>query len=185
MICCLIKVFGDISVSILKGTFDLAQYNFADNVFPDYFTYTGNLSLQMPLFNGFYYRNKIREAEAALKLAKANFKAFQDQVFNEVVTYYNDYKNSLNTHIFTTKYLAAAQEEFRVMLASYKAGTVDILNVLTAQTSLSNARAQNIQTKKDIFVALTNLAYATGSLTFPQMFPEWQNLNTLNSEDIR
>ena len=87
----------------------------------------------------------------------------------DVATAYNDYSYAQEMIGLTKSLLDAASEEFQVTLANYKQGTHDILDVLNAQTQLSNARAQYIGAIKNIFVSLTDLAYSTGALLKPEL----------------
>jgi len=56
-----------------------------------------------------------------------------------------------------------SKSAYDLALESYKAGLKSILDLLDAESKLSDARSKLIQSKKDVFVALANLAHATGS----------------------
>ena len=62
------------------------------------------------------------------------------------------------------EYLKAAELEFNIALTSYKVGTMTILDVLQAQSSLADARSKKASAQKDWFLSLADIAYATGSL---------------------
>jgi outer membrane protein TolC len=47
---------------------------------------------------------------------------------------------------------------------SYKAGLMNILDLLTAEVQLALARSQSIAARQDAFTALANLAFASGTL---------------------
>jgi outer membrane protein len=157
----------------------------AYNGFPNALSYTGMFQVNFPFFDGFYYRNKVREAKAELKKAVANLKLAQDNILGEVTTYYNNYKNAVEKIEFTQEYLDAAFDEFEVTLGNYKAGTGNILDVLQALTSLANARTQFTLSVQDLFTSLTNLAYATGSLITPKDHSSWQDIYQFNPETPR
>lgn len=162
----------------ITGDLDL-QYQ-AYNGFRNSFNLVGLFKVEMPLFEGFFYRNKIREAKAELKEAQANFKLQQDRVLAEVTTYYNNYKNAVEKLEVTQDYLEAAFDEFEVTLGNYKAGTGDIVQVVQALTSLSNARTKYTLSIQELFVSLTNLAYSTGSLLTPAINASWQGIYEFN-----
>lgn len=140
------------------------------------FNFTGEFRIEMPIWDGFYYTNKAREAKAALKKARAQLKQEQDKILGEVITYYNNYRNAVIKVEYTQEYLDAAFEEFEVTLGNYKAGTGDILQVMNALTSLSNARSKFTDSVRELFTSLTNLAYATGSLITPNINSDWQGI---------
>ncbi len=158
----------------IKGDLDL-QYQ-AFNGFRNSFNLAALFKVEMPIFEGFYFRNKIRQAKADLKIAEANFKQQQNMVLQEVTLYYQNYKNAVDKIEYTQDYLDAAAEEFQVTLANYKAGTGDILDVSQAWTSLSDARTKFTRSVKELFTSLTNLAYATGSLLAPSHSSNWEEI---------
>jgi len=168
------KITGDLNLEYEKYTGFKPAYNMV-----------GMFKVEMDFFDGFYYRNKTREAKADLKEAKANFKVQQDKILGEVSTYYNNYRNAVEKIEYTQEYLEAAFDEFDVTLGNYKAGTGDILSVMQALTSLSNARTRFTLSVEDLFTSLTNLAYATGSLTIPVMDSDWQGIYQFNEDSPR
>ncbi len=165
------KISGDLNLKYERYTGFKPAYNIV-----------GMFKVELDFFDGFYYRNKTREAKADLKQARANFKVHQDKILGEVVTYYNNYKNAVEKIEYTQEYLEAAFDEFDVTLGNYKAGTGDIINVMQALTSLSNARTKFTLSVEDLFSSLTNLAYATGSLTIPVMDSDWQGIYQFNED---
>lgn len=167
----------------LTGELDLGYE--AYNGFPNAANFTGKFEVTFPFFDGFSYRNKIRQAKAELKTAKANFKLIQDKILGEVTTYYNNYKNAVEKIEYTQEYLDAAFDEFEVTLGNYKAGTGDILDVLQALTSLANARTQFTLSVQELFSSLTNLAYSTGSLITPEKNSDWEGIYKFNSENTK
>ena len=56
----------------------------------------------------------------------------------------------------------AAEKQYEVALGKYKAGTTTILDVVSAQSSLADARAERAKATQNWFTSLANLAYATG-----------------------
>lgn len=152
------KITGDLNLN----------YNDYNNFYKKHLNLAGEFKVNFPFFSGFYYRNKIREAKANFKQAQAMLKKQQDLILQQVTTYFTNYNNAIERVECSEAFLDAALEEFDVTLSNYKAGTGDIINVMQAQTSLSDARTKYTRSVKDLFVSLTNLAYATGSLIAPQ-----------------
>ena len=60
--------------------------------------------------------------------------------------------------------LASASQSAEVAQGRYKAGVGSILDLLTAQTALANARAQEVQARANWLLSITSLAHDTGSL---------------------
>ena len=61
------------------------------------------------------------------------------------------------------KTVEQAEESIRLAEARYRAGTGTQLDVLSAQTALTEARSNEIQALYDYNVALANLERSTGS----------------------
>ena len=64
----------------------------------------------------------------------------------------------------TRDLLASAPAVRRSRAGRYKAGVGSILDLLAAQTALANARAQEVQSRSYWFLAMAQLAHATGAL---------------------
>ena len=60
--------------------------------------------------------------------------------------------------------LTGAQQSAEVAAGRYRSGVGSILDVLTAESALESARAQEVQSRADWFVAVAQLAHDTGTL---------------------
>ncbi len=167
------------------GQLDM-EYRASYHAYSPYFNLNAMFKANFPFFEGFFYRNQIRSAKAALKRAEAAMKQEQDQILKEVALFYNNYKNAQEKILYSKAFLEASLEEFQVTLGNYKVGTGDIINVMQAQTSLSDARSKYTEAVKDLFTSLTNLAHASGSLAFPtdESLFQWQHIYQFNAEDL-
>jgi outer membrane protein len=131
----------------------------------DNYDFTNALSLSIPIFSGYYQKNGVRLAEANKKVSEANLLQVQLNVIKEISTAHYNVKIAYETLLSADAFLAAAQQEYRVALAQYKAGLNTILEVLSAQSSLANARAQRVQSLQQWYLSLSTLAYATGIIS--------------------
>lgn len=126
--------------------------------------WTAVLSLTFPLFDGYYYRNQIKNAEANVELSKALLMQTELGVIQNVTTAHMGVKTAATNLTDSEEYLKAAELEFDIAITSYKSGTNTILDVLQAQSSLVDARSKKADAQKNWFLSLANIAYATGSL---------------------
>ncbi len=133
----------------------------------DKYDYTNALSLSVPLFRGYYYRNDIKAAEAKRNASEANLKKLELSLIQQVTTARHNIKIAFDALAFAKDYLAAAKEQYDVSLAEYKAGTTDILTVISAQSSLADARARLAKNIQGWFTALADLTYAIGASVMP------------------
>lgn len=131
----------------------------------DQYNFLNTLSVSMPIFSGFFYRNAIKGAEANQKLAEEQLKQTELQMIQEITSYHYNVRVAFDTLKFATAFLEAAKEQYTVALSQYRYGTNTILDVVSAQSSLADARAQQANGFQQWYTALANLAYSTGILS--------------------
>jgi outer membrane protein len=129
--------------------------------------FSGLLSLKIPLFAGFGDRAAIHQAEAALDTARANSDDLRSQVELEVWQAYQNLRTAAATVDSSAAQLKSAQLAADVANARYKNGLATILDLLSAQTTLANARVQEVQARVDWAAARTALGHAVGGLKAP------------------
>lgn len=127
--------------------------------------YSIQLNLTVPFFAGFFFTNQIRKAEDALLEATAKLRKIENQITQDVMKYINNFESSKESLALAKEYLSSALEEFQSVLSNYERGTNNIVDLVSSQSALADARSQYVKTKKDLFTALTDLTYAIGSLT--------------------
>ncbi|HEY5132268.1 MAG TPA: TolC family protein [Candidatus Krumholzibacteriaceae bacterium] len=127
-------------------------------------SYNLTIGLSFPLFTGFSHRYDVQQAKALADAAAANARGVKDLVTLQVWTsYYN--LQTANQKIRTSDDLmTSATQNQEVATGRYKAGVGSILDLLTAQSELESARAQQIQARADWWLAVAQLAYDTGTL---------------------
>lgn len=126
--------------------------------------YSGSLFLDVPIFSGFLYVNQTRSAQALADASYAAWKQIEENVILDVVTSYYNFRTAEQTVKSSDEYYEYTKEAYDVAFASYKNGVGTILDLLSAQVALSNAKAQKIQARTQWVTSLTNVAYATGQL---------------------
>lgn len=147
------------------------QYFLSLGTHEDYH-YTADLTLSYPLFKGFFYKNLVKQKKAELEVANAQVNQVELDIFEQVTTSHFNVKKAKETYYISKDFLETAKIRFAIAIASYKAGTETILDVLSAQSSLADARAETSRAKKTWFISLANLTYATGTLTKHSLTPE-------------
>lgn len=135
--------------------------------FQDKYDYTSTLSVSMPIFAGFWYRNNIRKAEATQQQAEATLRQVRLNVVQEVVSAHSNVSISLSNLKSSHRLLKVAEEQYQVAIARYRAGTGTILEVISAQSTLFNARAQVAKNTQQWLVSLATLSYNAGTLSQP------------------
>ncbi len=143
---------------------DVGEYFFNPGNLSDY-GYNATFSLNFPIFQGWYYKNQIREAKAELQLSQAELRAVEVQMVKDVVTSYQDFYFATDLVKVNKEYVCLAEETFNANLAEYKMGTIDITTLVNSQTNLADARYSLADAKKQWYDALANLTFATGTVT--------------------
>jgi TolC family type I secretion outer membrane protein len=127
--------------------------------------YSAGISLRVPLFTGFRNTYDIRAAQIETQLAAENERSVEQRVGLQVWTSYYALQTA-NQRVATSRdLLRDARESVDVAMGRYRAGIGNILDLLTAQAALENARAEEVQARTDWFLSVAQLAHDTGTLT--------------------
>lgn len=131
-------------------------------------TYSAAVGVQIPLFTGYDLTYKRLKAQADAESAAATSAALSNQIILQVWTSFYDLRTARQQLDTSKDLLASAEESEKVALERYKAGVGTILDLLSAQSSLSSARAQIVKSRADWYVSLARLAHDTGRLDFTE-----------------
>lgn len=122
------------------------------------------LNLNYPFFSGFETVGTIKEYEANLDAQWASYKNQENNALLNVATNYTSVKTALESISYTKTYLTYAKDSFAANLKGYKSGTKSIVDVISAETTLSDARSRLVESETNYYISLANLAYTTGLL---------------------
>lgn len=120
------------------------------------------LNMSVPLFTGFSDTYKISKAKYQYDQANYYLADTQDTVRNEVWTAYQNYLTAVSSYRISKTVLDSAVENQRVAFAMYKVGKGSILNLLTAESQLANARQENIVSFYNVLTAKAKLYRSIG-----------------------
>ena len=107
---------------------------------PYQMTGSAGLSLSVPIFNGFKTSYNVDRARFQYERAVASTQDTKESIEKEVYTAYQDYTTAVSSYQVNQEVLKSAKESERVAFVSYKAGKESILNLLTSQAQLAEAR---------------------------------------------
>ncbi|WP_422683375.1 TolC family protein [Candidatus Methylopumilus universalis] len=120
--------------------------------------------LTIPLFEGYKPTYLIRSAEATAELNASKRDQLKLQVSLDVWTAYQNLKTANESIAASNVLLLSAEESSRVSLGRYKEGVGNIIDTLSAQSALANAKQQKIQSVLNWNIARTTLAQSIGVL---------------------
>jgi len=138
------------------------QYFLNDDTFSN--NYTTLFSISFPLFTGFKNKYDTLQAKEDAEAARENVRGLAQQVGLQIWTSYYNLNTSAQRIRTAQNLVKSAQESYDVASGRYKEGVGSILDVLTAQTALEDARAQDVQSRTDWLLSLAQLSHATGTL---------------------
>lgn len=144
------------------------RYYNENNLKTDDYGYSGYLSINWDIFNGIYNFNKKLELKAQKDASLDQLIQTELEASASVWTSYYTYNTAVKQLISSEAFLENAQTSYDYALEGYNAGLKSMLDLLQAQSALSDARSNLIQSRKDLFFAIADLAHSTGSITIPK-----------------
>ncbi len=128
------------------------------------YVYNAQLNLSWTIFDGGRRRSALAQAKAQEKEAQARAESTQDQIADEVWRSYSDTKTALRQRDSAHALLDASTVSYNAALEAYNYGVRSILDVLSAQRSLAQARSADISARAQVLTSFADLGYRTGDL---------------------
>jgi outer membrane protein len=126
--------------------------------------YSGALLLNFPLFDGGNRASRVRQSQADLEAARSHVEGLEQQASVQVWTDYAAVRTAAQRIETSRTLLSSAEQSEQATSERYRAGVGSILDLLTAQSTLASARAQEVQARADWLQSLAQLAHDTGTL---------------------
>jgi len=132
------------------------------------------INLTIPLFTGFRNTYQIAAAQTQAELAAVARDGVDNQVALDVWRAYYKLKSETEADSRSSDLVESATTTEKLALGRYQAGLGILLDVLTAQASLAQARYTQLLTRLGLRVARAELAQAIGELSWDWMEPDRQ-----------
>src|SRR5258708_7212849 len=129
--------------------------------------YGAGISIELPLFDGFARRKKLRIAESELRGAEDEMAHSRDSVIREVWKARTDFETALRKQESAAKLVVAADSAFPASLEAYQHGLGTYLNVLNPHPTLTASPTALLATRSAILTSQTALALSIGDLAKP------------------
>jgi outer membrane protein len=114
------------------------------------------------LWDNYAREQSIANARTSLENAEATLKDNRFVVQSNVTQFINNYRTALASIELNNLQIIAAEENLRVVQQQYNLGTKQLLDLITAQTSLDNARAAVITSRQNARIAKANIEQIIG-----------------------
>jgi outer membrane protein len=145
-----LEVLGDYGSSgITPGSFDLPTRRFA-------------LQLNVPIFNGGLTQGRVTAAASRARQTELSLANIRGQVEEDVRLALTTLRTAAVQVRAADESVTLAQRELEMARDRFRAGVADNLEVITAQTSLANARVSQVTALAQHNAARLNLAAALG-----------------------
>jgi outer membrane protein TolC len=129
--------------------------------------YGAGVAIELPIFDGFARRKKLRMAESELRAAEDELAHSRDSVIREVWKARTDFETALRKQDSATKLVAAAENAFAASLDAYQHGVGTYVDVANAQRSVTASRSVMVDTHATIYTSAAALALSVGDLARP------------------
>ncbi|MGA9671916.1 MAG: TolC family protein [Terracidiphilus sp.] len=119
------------------------------------------LELRWNLFDGARREYRIAQANADKKAEQAQIDALRDRIADEVWAAYANMRTALRQQQAAASLLAASQKSYEAAHESYGYGVRNLLDVVSAQKVLAQARSEDVSARAQLLLQVTNLAFQT------------------------
>lgn len=126
--------------------------------------YAYMFNLDWDLFTGFDRLNAIREAEAERDAARAELASLQLETTAAVWRAYFNYRAARKKYEYAEALLRASQDAYDANREGYGLGLNTIVELLTGERDLANARYLVVQTRAELLTRSAELAWAAGAM---------------------
>ena len=131
----------------------------------DWFTISSiSAAVQVPIFNGFATRSKIRQAKIELQKTQNQITSLKQGIDNEVITARKNFLTAIETLDFQKQNMALAESVYQQTKKKYEVGTGSQTEITTSQTELKTAQTNYISALYDAVIAKVDYLKAIGKL---------------------
>ena len=136
---------------------------------PDIQSSSLGVTLNIPLFSGFRTAYQVRAAQAQVESRIADRDRLSSQIALDVWKSYQSMLTNSQALRSADDLVTTATQSEKMISGRYKAGVGNILDTLTAQSSLANARQQRVSAFYNFLFSRFALAQAIGELDLTQI----------------
>jgi outer membrane protein len=127
-------------------------------------TWSAALSVEWKIFDGGLRKNELAAAESRRRQARNEMTEKHDQATREVWTAYIAFRTALRKEEAAAALLNAANTSYSASLDAYRYGVKNLVDVLTAEKQLAQARLSSVAARSQLLLEAVDLEYVTGNL---------------------
>ena len=127
-------------------------------------TWTAYIGLEWKIFDGGARHNELAAAQSKKREAQDELTEKHDQATREVWSAYIAFRTALKKQQAAVSLLEAANESYNASLEAYKYGVKNLIDVVTAERQLAQARLSGVSARSQLFLEAVDLEFVTGNL---------------------
>jgi outer membrane protein TolC len=127
-------------------------------------TWSAGISIDWRLFDGGARKNQLAEAESKQREAKDELTEKHDQATRQVWAAYISFRTALRKEDAAVALLESANSSYSASLDAYKYGVKNLIDVVTAEKQLAQARLSSVSARSQLLLEAVDLEFVTGNL---------------------
>jgi outer membrane protein TolC len=127
-------------------------------------TWSAALAIEWQIFDGGARKNELAAARSKKREARDELREKRDQTTREVWTAYIGFRTALRKQQAAVALLDSANSSYSASLEAYKYGVKNLIDVVTAERQLAQARYSSVSARSQLFLEAVDLEFSTGNL---------------------
>ena len=127
-------------------------------------TWSATLAVQWRIFDGGARKHALREAESRRREEHDKMTDLHDRTTREVWSAYIGFRTAVQKQRAAVALLQSASTSYDASLDAYKYGVRTLVDVVTAQRQLAQARLSSVAARSELFLGAVDLEFVTGNL---------------------
>ncbi len=127
-------------------------------------TWSAALAIQWRIFDGGERKNEVAQAQSKKREAQDEMREKRDQATRQVWTAYIAFRTALRKQQAAVALMDSASASYSASLDAYKYGVKNLIDVVTAERQLAQARLSNVAVRSQLFLEAVDLEFVTGNL---------------------
>ena len=122
------------------------------------------VSAHWTIFDGGLRRHEVQMADSKRREVENARREKEDAIGREVWTAYVQFRTAVRQHEAAETLLTSASTSYDASLDAYKYGVKNLVDLVTAENQLAQARLADVQSRSAVRINAANLDYTTGNL---------------------
>jgi len=127
-------------------------------------TWSATLGIEWRLWDGGARKNELAIAQSKRREAQDEMTELKDQATREVWTAYIAFRSAVRKEQAAEALLDSAGTSYSASLDAYQYGVKNLVDVVTAEKQLAQARLSGVSARSQLFLEAVNLEFVTGNL---------------------